>query len=429
MRHKWAAVALVLGWFWAMTAPVLAAPKYDFIIVGNRKSPVQGKLLHAARARLEKMRADLGLTSEDLPVDEYDISDAGHVAALKKIGIPTSWAPFVGLCRLNPSGDRPVKMLYGVGPIHDLDKAMAMVLSHASQDLGIALPSAQNSPVSVVRNFFVALVNHRDNEAWRLLSAGSQNEIIKQIAQSGNVDEATVRHYFDKGEPEILKKFFDPLREGLSASKVNGSDYSVVNEGDVQAKVHSNVIGDHNWWLLKENTEWKFGMMETLFPDKFPALANQSDTTAEPTPTPVPPDVTENDDAAPANAAHRFFSLISQTDYKGAWDALTPRTQTAFVDAVAEKANMSHAKIQAAFDDGSLRKEFFDSFRKSSHSDEYASGGTFRTESIDGDVATVHIALPGGDSGRELKMYHQKGQWKVGWMETFFPNGLNSDSQ
>ncbi|MHB2015504.1 MAG: hypothetical protein ACYCW6_01010 [Candidatus Xenobia bacterium] len=119
-----------------MTTAAVAAPRYDILIVTNKSHLDQKSLAHELRQLLEKERADNNMTSEDLPVDEYDASFAGHKPALRRLHIQSSQIPFIGVCALGGKDALPLKVLSGVGPVRDVHDAVTRLIAATHRDLG-----------------------------------------------------------------------------------------------------------------------------------------------------------------------------------------------------------------------------------------------------------------------------------------------------
>jgi hypothetical protein len=82
---------------------------------------------------------------------------------------------------------------------------------------------------------------------------------------------------------------------------------------------------------------------------------------------------------------------------------------------------MDSAQVRALFDanDSRIDSGFWESFRTSSTAGNFAADTMTSQVSADGSNAAVQV-FSGGKSVT-IKMHREGGAWKVGWMETFFP--------
>jgi hypothetical protein len=124
----------------------------------------------------------------------------------------------------------------------------------------------------------------------------------------------------------------------------------------------------------------------------------------------------------PAAALRAFLTSVDQKDYAAAWSDFTRSTQDAIVKSVANNEHMDAAQVHSLFDanDSRIDAGFWDSFRKSSTAGALAQYGM--TSDVFGNGANAEVRILTGGRTVTIKMFLEVGAWKVGWMETFFPN-------
>ena len=128
-------------------------------------------------------------------------------------------------------------------------------------------------------------------------------------------------------------------------------------------------------------------------------------------------------DAGPVVALRTFFTEVTNGDYAAAWAAFTRRSQDGIVQSVAGSEHMTSADVRKLFDtnDPSIRAGFWDSFRNSSQSATFVEAAMAPGRSLNGSGDSVVMTLTNGNTAT-LQMYREGKVWKVGWMETFFPD-------
>ncbi|MHB2017422.1 MAG: hypothetical protein ACYCW6_10795 [Candidatus Xenobia bacterium] len=136
-----------------------------------------------------------------------------------------------------------------------------------------AAPNGVSDAAAACHNFFSA-VNSRDyGTAWKLLSHKSQDSLIDGVVKSDKIDQATVRQMFDSNDERLQRGFWDSFRESSKAVVYASADYRVESVKGDEAKVSFGKNGDTAPTKLlayHEADGWKFGLMETFFPQGLP---------------------------------------------------------------------------------------------------------------------------------------------------------------
>lgn len=136
-------------------------------------------------------------------------------------------------------------------------------------------------------------------------------------------------------------------------------------------------------------------------------------------------------DTGPVQALRAFFTAVSNSHYDAAWALFSKHTQDGIVSSVADDEKMDPAEVRRLFEtnDQSIQDGFWDSFHKSSSAETFVSVQMDSTGPSKDAPGSVLVTLPNGNSVT-LLMYRERGSWKVGWFETFFPSGkISSGSQ
>ena len=128
-------------------------------------------------------------------------------------------------------------------------------------------------------------------------------------------------------------------------------------------------------------------------------------------------------DTGPVVALRTFFTDVTNQDYAPAWAAFTRRSQDGIVNSVASSEHRTPADVRKLFDtnDASIRAGFWESFRNSTQAATFVAVAMAPGGARNGSDDSVVMTLPNGNSAT-LLMYKEGGAWKVGWMETFFPD-------
>lgn len=137
-----------------------------------------------------------------------------------------------------------------------------------------------------------------------------------------------------------------------------------------------------------------------------------------------------NADTGPVIALRAFFTAVVKDDAGASWVLFTRRTQDGVVKSVADSEHMDPAAVRRLFDtaDLSIRDGFWKSFHQSSQAESFIGVQMSSQGPANGADGSVLITMPNGNQATVL-MFREGGAWKVGWFETFFPNGLTVPSQ
>jgi len=128
-------------------------------------------------------------------------------------------------------------------------------------------------------------------------------------------------------------------------------------------------------------------------------------------------------DMGPVVALRAFFTEVAGQNYAPAWSAFTRRSQDGIVASVAGSEHMTPADVRKLFDadDQRIRAGFWDSFKNSSQAATFVEVAMAPGGALNGSDDSVVMTLPNGNTVA-LQMFREGGVWKVGWMETFFPD-------
>jgi len=128
-------------------------------------------------------------------------------------------------------------------------------------------------------------------------------------------------------------------------------------------------------------------------------------------------------DTGPVAALRSFFTDVTKSDYADAWAAFTSRSKQGIVNSVADSEHLDPTKVRKLFDtnDPSIQAGFWENFKNSSQSGKFVEFAMAAGGPLKGSDDSVVITLPNGNTVA-LQMFHEGKGWKVGWMETFFPD-------
>ena len=132
--------------------------------------------------------------------------------------------------------------------------------------LALTLPARADDPAQAVQGFFQAVVAEDYARAWTLLSSGSQDKIVADVATSEKMDPQAVRRLFDTSDPSICSGFWASFRKGsksdVLASQAFLTQTTAGNCATVRIEGNDNV----SFLAYLENGSWRFGLVETIAP-------------------------------------------------------------------------------------------------------------------------------------------------------------------
>ncbi len=129
---------------------------------------------------------------------------------------------------------------------------------------------ADTGAIAACHQFFVDVDHQAYGAAWKLLTARSQDTLIKAVADSEHMDSGKVRALFVNNDPAIQKGFWTSFRGSAKADLYVAATMKTLSDDGHQAKLGVYVNGQEAKAKLlayKEGSTWKFGMAETFFPN------------------------------------------------------------------------------------------------------------------------------------------------------------------
>jgi len=145
--------------------------------------------------------------------------------------------------------------------------------------------------------------------------------------------------------------------------------------------------------------------------------------TSSATPSEAKPAAAASSYATPIDATKGFYDAVVAEKYDVAWGALTKASQDKFINMVADDEKMDPAKVRTLFEENqsSIQLGFWKSFRNSSKLDTVAPKATYQVLNSGPELAEVQ--LNSGDVVLKSKAIKENGQWRMGYVETFLPEG------
>lgn len=119
-------------------------------------------------------------------------------------------------------------------------------------------------PAQAVRGFFQAVMGASYGEAWSMLTAHSQTQLVDFVARNEKMDPAEVRRLFANNQ---MQGFWDNWRRQGGVQDVAGRNFSTASVSGTMGKVVADG-GSFVFKAFKETGGWRFGLVET-FPKAF----------------------------------------------------------------------------------------------------------------------------------------------------------------
>ena len=126
--------------------------------------------------------------------------------------------------------------------------------------------------------------------------------------------------------------------------------------------------------------------------------------------------------------AESFFVDLKERSFDSVWESLSSRSRERIVDDVfrsAKRGSRTLAKSDVEDDfasGGLLFMSYWNSFRAGIDVDSVLDHDIWKVESIDNKEAVVNIIHPESKGLTRFKLFREQGRWKVGLVETFWPN-------
>jgi hypothetical protein len=126
-----------------------------------------------------------------------------------------------------------------------------------------------------------------------------------------------------------------------------------------------------------------------------------------------------------ATALTQFWKTLADQQYQSTWHLMSMRTQQVLADAIAKDAKLSSFQVMEMFknNDPALQAGFWTEFRRTSNAPEIVRQTTWSASPAKAGQCSVQ-AIVNGKATVRVKMFLEGGGWKVGYVETFMPNGL-----
>jgi len=121
----------------------------------------------------------------------------------------------------------------------------------------------------------------------------------------------------------------------------------------------------------------------------------------------------------PDQSAKNFFKAVNDVNSQEAWTRLTETSRKGIIKMIAAQAKENdEEKVRKMMEEKpELMDTFWANFKKSARADVIYQKATFKTLSDNGKLAIVQMSIE--DSKLKLKMFKEKGSWKMGWIESF----------
>ena len=120
-----------------------------------------------------------------------------------------------------------------------------------------------------------------------------------------------------------------------------------------------------------------------------------------------------------------FFVNVASKNYAPAWVAFTKKSQQGIIQSISTDEKMKPADVEKLFKKNaqSVQDGFWDHFRTSSNASVFSGVAMAAATPPAGADGAVNITMSNGKLIL-IRMYKEGGKWKIGWIETFFPNGV-----
>jgi hypothetical protein len=116
------------------------------------------------------------------------------------------------------------------------------------------------------KNFFSAVSAQKYTDAWGLLSSTSQQLLVKTVADTGKISTEASQKLFATADPAVTQSFWTPLRS--NATNIAQGSFTVEKvEGDnalVAIDKVPSAAQTIRFFMVKEASGWKLGLMETI---------------------------------------------------------------------------------------------------------------------------------------------------------------------
>jgi hypothetical protein len=127
-------------------------------------------------------------------------------------------------------------------------------------------------------------------------------------------------------------------------------------------------------------------------------------------------------------AAEVFFSALKAGSFEDAWKLLTKKSRDRIIDdvyrSVRRKDNSVTKKdVEDDFNkNGILFQSYWNSFRAGIDVEGVLNESRWEMGQVEDYMAVIEIKHPASSGITRLKLYREQGLWKVGLVETFWPN-------
>lgn len=139
---------------------------------------------------------------------------------------------------------------------------LALVLGFALLAGAPALAES-DEPAHAVKGFFGAVSGRDYALAWRLLSTGSRDELVRLVARDENMSQEAVRNLFERDAASVRTGFWDPFRAQSRCEKLAPHEFRTrVSRGNMAwVEIPGSAT---RFRAFRENGGWRFGLMETF---------------------------------------------------------------------------------------------------------------------------------------------------------------------
>ena len=128
-----------------------------------------------------------------------------------------------------------------------------------------AAPAAP-TPAQAVTTFVGSVMAYDFDAAWQLLSEPSKDYIVKAVAASEHMDEATVARLFNSTDPSVVRGFWSSFTGSFrrAGDQIAGHTPKVVSDRGNTAIVRYDEIPAMRWICVRENGIWRVGYVESF---------------------------------------------------------------------------------------------------------------------------------------------------------------------
>lgn len=172
-------------------------------------------------------------------------------------------------------------------------KLLVLALLGCSLLIGPAFARDALSPQEAPDLFFDAMYKMDYVQAWQVLSASSQEAILRLVLDTekqADLNSAGVRKLFESGDRAVQRGFWTQLRQSMDIEAWNQQKFTDLKPGEKADESFVHVMpADIYVYVKQENQNWKFGFRESFIERRRPKGLPASSPQAIPSPPPQGP--------------------------------------------------------------------------------------------------------------------------------------------